>query len=265
MILKLPSYFQAYGQLKVRLTQVDIPCFRNNQNKHWSLSDSPTITEDLYQTGSPEPYNNVGNSDFMALSRSALQAHNSPQPTYQPGAKHPQYTLGPQYKMGSQYTPGPQYIKESSVPGPQVHTSHRLHKTSEPYFPQTTTTPHPYITTGPSPSFQVMPYRLASPIPFPGPPSQHIYMEVDPLYCAGHTELHNCSGVHSSSSSQTSSGYSTAPSELLRPQGFLEQGPEYTTQASHQGGGVFTISQYCPTREHEQQCQYVEPQQQQLF
>ena len=67
--------------------------------------------------------------------------------------------------------------------------------------------------------------RMSSPAAYPNAQS-HIYMEVDPLYSGyAHTQLLSSSevqflegdtGLVSSSSSQTSSGYSTAPSEFNR-------------------------------------------------
>ena len=104
-------------------------------------------------------------------------------------------------------------------------------------------------------------------------------MEVDPLYCMGHEEggdggVHNCSGLHSSSSSQTSSGYSTAPSEVGKFAEYASnvggvgagfgvadvgaggnQGPEY---------GVYSITQ-CMQHHRQQQMQQHMQQQQQHF
>ena len=53
---------KAHQQLKLRLGRADLPCLR--QQKPWVLSDSPTITEDLFQAQA-ESYDVVRNSDFM--------------------------------------------------------------------------------------------------------------------------------------------------------------------------------------------------------
>ena len=53
---------KAHQQLKMRLRRADLPCLR--QQKPWVLSDSPTITEDLFQAQA-ESYDVVRNSDFM--------------------------------------------------------------------------------------------------------------------------------------------------------------------------------------------------------
>merc|ERR1711864_4233 len=77
------------NHLKIRLTKADLSCFKNKQ-KCWSLNDTPTITEDLFQAGNGEAFDIVRNSDFMVLSRAALAAHDSPTPQYTPGAPIPQ-------------------------------------------------------------------------------------------------------------------------------------------------------------------------------
>ena len=53
---------KAHQQLKLKLGRADLPCLR--QQKPWVLSDSPTITEDLFQAQA-ESYDVVRNSDFM--------------------------------------------------------------------------------------------------------------------------------------------------------------------------------------------------------
>ena len=153
-------------------------------------------------------------SSFQVLSRASLASHESPSSGYHPG---PQYTPGHQY----QYT-----LQQAPVPGPQVHTGSRR---------QPSKSPHPYVTSSPT-SLHTLACRVATPTS--GPPSQHIYMEVDPLYCMSHEEggdggVHNCSGLHSSSSSQTSSGYSTAPSEVGK----------FAEYASNGVGGGFGVAE----------------------
>ena len=65
----------------------------------------------------------------------------------------------------------------------------------------------------------------------PAQPASHIYMEVDPLYCDSQQ-----AGLGSSTSSQTSSGYSTAPSLPAH----------HETQSSQQTKDrVFSISGQC--------------------
>merc|ERR1712080_746316 len=244
---------KAHQQLKLRLGRADLPCLR--QQKPWVLSDSPTITEDLFQAQA-ESYDVVRNSDFMVLSRASLASHESPSPGgYHPG---PQYTPGHQY----QYT-----LQQAPVPGPQVHTGSRR---------QPSKSPHPYVTSSPT-SLHTLACRVATPTS--GPPSQHIYMEVDPLYCMSHEEgtdggVHNCSGLHSSSSSQTSSGYSTAPSEVGKFAEYASnvggvgagfgvadvgaggnQGPEY---------GVYSITQCMQHHRQQQMQQHMQQQQQYL-
>jgi len=94
-------------------------------------------------------------------------------------------------------------------------------------------------------------------------------MEVDPLYCTAltgegeHHREHHCSGLASSTCSQTSSGYSTAPSDQLRHSRYVE-GEEYegVVGDSSQGGYQVTDRGYphshtCP----HSHCQ-IEPQQQ---
>merc|ERR1719153_2190896 len=94
-------------------------------------------------------------------------------------------------------------------------------------------------------------------------------MEVDPLYCTALTGEgeHHCSGLASSTCSQTSSGYSTAPSDQLRHSIYVE-GEEYegvVQPDSSQGGGYqvtdrdYSHSHTCP----HSHC-HIEPQQLQL-
>ena len=260
---------KAHQQLKLRLGRADLPCLR--QQKPWVLSDSPTITEDLFQAQA-ESYDVVRNSDFMVsyscsfgqmfpnisfqvLSRASLASHESPSSGYHPG---PQYTPGHQY----QYT-----LQQAPVPGPQVHTGSRR---------QPSKSPHPYVTSSPT-SLHTLACRVATPTS--GPPSQHIYMEVDPLYCMSHEEgadggVHNCSGLHSSSSSQTSSGYSTAPSEVGKfaeyaSNGVVGGGFGVTeVVASNQAAeyGVYSITQCMQHhRQIQQQHQMQQQQQQQQY
>ena len=150
---------KAHQQLKLRLGRTDLSCLR--QQKPWVLSDSPTITEDLFHP-QEEQSRNVHNCGILTLNSASLMRGGP-------------YTLSPTRRSYPASTPGPQ------APQPA----------------------------GPAPL-----YRMASP-PIPASDNQHIYMEVDPLYC-GHsvpTEVgvQNCSGLHSSDSSQSSSGYSTGP------------------------------------------------------
>jgi len=242
---------KAHQQLKLRLGRADLPCLR--QQKPWVLSDSPTITEDLFQAQA-ESYDVVRNSDFMVLSRASLASHESPSSGYHPG---PQYTPGHQY----QYT-----LQQAPVPGPQVHTGSRR---------QPSKSPHPYVTSSPT-SLHTLACRVATPTS--GPPSQHIYMEVDPLYCMSHEEgadggVHNCSGLHSSSSSQTSSGYSTAPSEVGKFAEYASNGVGggfgvTEVAASNQGAeyGVYSITQCMQHhRQIQQQHQMQQQQQQQQY
>jgi len=239
---------KAHQQLKLRLGRADLPCLR--QQKPWVLSDSPTITEDLFQAQA-ESYDVVRNSDFMVLSRASLASHESPSSGYHPG---PQYTPGHQY----QYT-----LQQAPVPGPQVHTGSRR---------QPSKSPHPYVTSSPT-SLHTLACRVATPTS--GPPSQHIYMEVDPLYCMSHEEgadggVHNCSGLHSSSSSQTSSGYSTAPSEVGKFAEYASNGVGggfgvTEVAASNQGAeyGVYSITQCMQHHRQIQQQHQLQQQQQQ--
>merc|ERR1711936_923871 len=150
---------KAHQQLKLRLGRTDLSCLR--QQKPWVLSDSPTITEDLFHP-QEEQSRNVHNCGILTLNSASLMRGGP-------------YTLSPT-----------RCTYPTSTPGPQA--------------------PQP---AGPAPL-----YRMASP-QIPASDNQHIYMEVDPLYC-GHsvpTEVgvQNCSGLHSSDSSQSSSGYSTGP------------------------------------------------------
>ena len=91
--------------------------------------------------------------------------------------------------------------------------------------------------------------RLASPEPYPG----HIYMEVDPLYCR--------EGPASSSSSQTSSGYSTAPSDHLRSRRCEEEvaGPEQGVYSVSHLAGELQQGQHA-IQQHQHQTEYVRPQ-----
>ena len=185
------------------------------------------------------------------LSRASLGSHESPSSGYNPG---PQYTPGHQYQFAVQQQHAP-------VPGPQVHTSSRR---------QASKSPHPYVTSSPT-TLHTLACRVATPTS--GPPSQHIYMEVDPLYCMSHEEggdvgVHNCSGLHSSSSSQTSSGYSTAPSEVGKFAEYASNGGFGVSEvaSSNQGAeyGIYSITQ-CMQHHRQQQMQQHMQQQQQQF
>merc|ERR1712223_1398945 len=137
---------KALQQLKLRLGRADLPCLR--QQKPWVLSDSPTITEDLFQAQA-ESYDVVRNSDFMVLSRASLGSHESPSSGYNPG---PQYTPGHQYQFAVQQQHAP-------VPGPQVHTSSRR---------QASKSPHPYVTSSPN-ALHTLACRMATPTWRPTP------------------------------------------------------------------------------------------------
>ena len=52
-------------QLKIKLNKADLTCFKN-KNKCWSLTESPTLNEDLFPAdNSDSAYDIVRNSDFM--------------------------------------------------------------------------------------------------------------------------------------------------------------------------------------------------------
>ena len=233
--------FQAHNHLKVRLTNMDILCLKNKQNKRWSLSDSPTITEDLHQSSNGDPYSIVRNSDFLTLSRSAhagpagphLYTQYNPGPQYIHEAQHiqdPQYIQEAQYIQDAQYTLGPQYVHQPSVPGPQVNMRAPIRAPL-------------YTLSAPQPYHHMASQRTTS----PGPPGQHIYMEVDPLYCSDSGQLQQyTTGLASSSSSQASSGYSSAGlSEHLRPGSRVlgVEGGRCGTETSRQLGTAFNTSQ----------------------
>ena len=114
--------------------------------------------------------------------------------------------------------------------------------------------------------------RMSSPVaPSYTNAQTHIYMEVDPLYSGfAHTQLLSSSegqflegdtGLVSSSSSQTSSGYSTAPSEFNRiSQHLYEVGVdgEYAENLhSHQFAGQMMASRCLPMYEGHPSQEYV--------
>ena len=151
---------KAHQQLKLRLGRTDLSCLR--QQKPWSLSDSPTITEDLFHAREDQGQN-VHNCGLLTLNSTSLV-------------------------RGGPYTSSPTH---ATCPAP----------TFRPQAPQPP---------GPAPLFGVASQSSSN---------QHIYMEVDPLYCTHTTgpivgEVQRCSEgvVHSSESSQSSSGYSSGPS-----------------------------------------------------
>jgi len=181
---------KAHQQLKLRLGRTDLSCLR--QQKPWVLSDSPTITEDLFHP-QEEHSQNIHNCGLLTLSSASLV-------------------------RGGPYTSSP------------THRTYHPTPSSAPQAPQPV---------GPAPL-----YRLASPSAAASA-NQHIYMEVDPLYCShsGATEggVQNWSGLHSSDSSQSSSGYSTgSPSDggkFLLQQGISGKtfdGTKLVSQQQHQ-------------------------------
>lgn len=175
---------------KIKLSKADLSCFKNKK-KCWSLNDTPTLSEDLFPTGNGEAFDIVRNSDFMVLSRAALAAHDTNESHISQDFSR---TL-------------------DCVPGPQVHTRPRHLDVAN---CQRTGTMYTNVSC-----------RMSSPVaPNYTNAQTHIYMEVDPLYSGfAHTQLLPSSesqflegdtGLVSSTSSQASSGYSTAPSEFNR-------------------------------------------------
>merc|ERR1719206_664891 len=204
---------------KIKLHKADLSCFKNKK-KCWSLNDTPTINEDLFPTGSGEAFDIVRNSDFMVLSHAALAAHDTNE---------------------SQISQDVSRALDL-IPGPQVHTRPRHLDVAD---CQKTGTLHSNVSC-----------RMSSPAAQSYTNAQsHIYMEVDPLYsgfaytqllssCEGQF-LEGDTGLVSSNSSQTSSGYSTAPSEFNRiSQHLYEIGVdgEYAENlhSHHFGGEVMT-------------------------
>ena len=60
-------------QLKIKLNKADLTCFKN-KNKCWSLTESPTLNEDLFPAdNSDSAYDIVRNSDFMVSVNTALE------------------------------------------------------------------------------------------------------------------------------------------------------------------------------------------------
>ena len=122
---------------------------------------------------------------------------------------------------------------ECSVPGPQVRTRPRQLDVAN--F-------HGFVSKQP-----VNLHRVASP-----QPQSHIYMEVDPLYSSfqpgqqmmmgepQYLEAGQSGGLVSSTSSQTSSGYSSAPSDSQQKQGNMS---EYDTTEYEDNSRVFPTSQ----------------------
>lgn len=262
-----------HNHLKMSVTRADIPCLRN-KGKRWSLNESHTVTENLSQTENGEVFDIVSNSDFMTLSRAALSAHDSPY--------YNQYNPGPQYhpRLQTQHMPNSHHFQSSyQTSGSQCIQSNCPQQSEFQNMPTHSPTPGPQVsspsckqqarlqimqpnsiqehmaTATPAAPMHTMSCKMVS----PSSPRYHIYMEVDPLYCSGLTregELHNCSGMASSNSSQTSSGYSTAPSDHIRQSRFLE-GEEYeAVQPDPQWDGpsqeyvttdrVYSISHNCP-------------------
>lgn len=186
---------------------------------------------------------------FQVLSRAALAAHDSVPST-------PVTNLNIDYCR----------TLECSVPGPQVRVRPRqLDVGTIHCFPATSRAHHPAQC------------RVASPVSSQA--QSHIYMEVDPLYSSfnpGHHQMmcepqyleageggcHTNSGLVSSTSSQTSSGYSTAPSDRNSGAGHhnLYECEEYGDMFHHghqcqqssqdiakDSNRVFNISQTCDT------------------
>jgi len=213
-------------QLKIKLNN---SCFKN-QSRCGTMNETPTMTEDLFPADNSDAYDIVRNSDFMVLSRAALAAHD--------GSQSPHDGLQPLDFCRT---------LECSVPGPQVRTRPRQLDVA---------TMHGYtgsrdtrVVTG------TCHQRLGSPVSRDGAGS-HIYMEVDPLYStfapstlylgSGHQGMSG-TGLVSSTSSQTSSGYSTAPSDTQRLSGLVTnlyecEEAEYETS---QEPRAYNISQGC--------------------
>merc|ERR1712059_117704 len=97
---------------------------------------------------------------------------------------------------------------QTATLGPQVSNSTSLTCSHPPAHPQVLQLHMSAVTPDSAPT---VPCRMTP----SGPPGNHIYMEVDPFY-TGEGEPHHCSSLASSNSSQTSSGYSTAPSDHMK-------------------------------------------------
>jgi len=173
------------------------------------MNETLTMTEDLYPADNSDAYDIVRNSDFMVLSRAALAAHDGV-PSQAPG--HGSSNLNIDFCR----------TLECSVPGPQVRTRPRQLDVGG------TMHGYPHTRVGHVAALQQQATcRLSSPVSQQA--QSHIYMEVDPLYSTFNPGqlLMQCSepqyleageagqtgGLVSSTSSQTSSGYSSAPSD----------------------------------------------------
>merc|ERR1719510_1509633 len=186
-------------QLKIKLNKADLSCFKN-KNKCWSLTESPTLNEDLFPAdNSDSAYDIVRNSDFMVLSRAALAVHDC--------ERLPEFSR----------------TLDCSVPGPQVRTRPRQLELggSRAVFPR-----HQEV---------VDTVRCDQ----AGSHSSHIYMEVDPLYSI----MAEPGVVSSSTSSQTSSGYSTAPSNTNNLYEVRGEREEYS-------GAPVVMFQHLPSHSH---------------
>jgi len=212
---------------KIKLNKADLSCFKNKK-KCWSLNDTPTISEDLFPTGSGEAFDIVRNSDFMVLSRAALAAHDTNES-----------------QISADFSRA-----LDCIPGPQVHARPRHLDAAD---CKKTGTMYTNVSC-----------RMSSPMaPSYTNAQSHIYMEVDPLYSGfAHTQLLSSSegqflegdtGLVSSNSSQTSSGYSTAPSEFNRISQHLYEVGVYGEYAenlhSHQFAGQIMASRCLPMYE----------------
>merc|ERR1712038_2184744 len=82
---------KAHQQLKLRLGRADLPCLR--QQRPWVLSDSPTITEDLFHP-QEEQSRNVHNCGILTLNSASLMRGGP-------------YTLSPTRRSYPASTPGP--------------------------------------------------------------------------------------------------------------------------------------------------------------
>jgi len=191
--------------LKIKLNN---SCFKN-QSRCWTMNETLTMTEDLFAADNSDAYDIVRNSDFMVLSRAALAAHDGV-PSQAPG--HGSSNLNIDFCR----------TLECSVPGPQVRTRPRQLDVGG------TMHGYPHTRVGHVAALQQQATcRLSSPVSQQA--QSHIYMEVDPLYSTFNPGqlLMQCSepqyleageagqtgGLVSSTSSQTSSGYSSAPSD----------------------------------------------------
>jgi len=219
---------------KFRLATSGLPCFTRKREPRLHSNSSP-------YTGSPTfiqySSSTLPSSDFMVLSTSAIAAHNQHDTLdpgrlqhYNPGlhqyqehhqhqypAQH-QYHLPGHHQLVLQgrqaYTLGHQFLQQQGFSTPEPATSMEFKRRSQ---------PGPQV---PSGAFQ---HQQLYSVEEEGK-GNHIYMEVDPLYSTHlpHSETQTellsspseeeelgCStpGLVSSNSSQSSSGYSTAPSE----------------------------------------------------